>query len=80
MAGTIADLEADVAAQTTVVGSVEVLVAGFAQRLADAVASGDPVAIQAAQDEINANTARLAAAVVQGTPAEVPPAEVPPAV
>jgi ABC-type glycerol-3-phosphate transport system substrate-binding protein len=69
------ELTADVEANSDVVASVEALVAGFAERLAAAIAAGaDPAVLQALHDELTANTARLAAAVVAGTPAAPTPA------
>lgn len=76
-------LIADVAAQGTVIGSAVAALNGLtaqqavlSQQLADAIAAGDPAAIQAAADAIAAQnqlvvdqTAALAAAIPAGTPA-----------
>lgn len=88
--GTLADiqaktaaLQAEVAAEDTVIDSAVALISGFAttlsdikQQLADAIAANDPTAIQAVADALDATAAdvsakkqQLADAVVAGTPA-----------
>ena len=64
---TIDDIATSVEAQTTVVTSVETLLVHLSQQLADASASADPAKVQAVKDAIDANTARLAAAVTANT-------------
>ena len=66
---TIADLTADVQAETTVNQSAITLLNGLASQLAAAIASGDPAALGALHDSIVANTAALSAAVTANTPA-----------
>jgi hypothetical protein len=61
-------LEAEVADNSSAVDSAITLLGSLAQQIRDA--AGDPAAIQAIADGIDANTGRLAAAVAQGTPAE----------
>jgi len=63
----IEDVVAAVTAQSTVIDSVETLLAQL-KALVEA-AGTDPVKIQAALDAVLANTARLQAAVVANTPA-----------
>jgi hypothetical protein len=79
----IATLTTAVAANTQVDGSIVTLlngltamIAALKQQLADAIASNDPVALQASLDgltavetAITANTQKLADAAVQNTPA-----------
>ena len=86
----IATLTADVAADATVEQSAITLLNGLTKSIGDlsaqlaaAIASGDPVALQAAADALAAqntalasNTAALAAAVTANTPA-APPAPAP---
>lgn len=64
----IDDISVHVAAQTTVIESVEALLTQLSQMLKDALASNDPAKIQAAIDAIDANSARLSADVVANTP------------
>ncbi len=65
----IDDLVTKVEAQTTVITSVEELLAHLTQMLQDA--GTDPVKLQAVIDTVDANTARLTAAVVANTPPTV---------
>ncbi len=66
---TIADVQASVANETTVVGGVVTLLNQLSDLLKAAIASNDPVALQAVVDSINANATTLAAAVTKNTPA-----------
>lgn len=67
MTVTVADIHAKVAAQTSVIAGVSVAFAEINQRLKDALAANDPVALQAVADLIDQNTAQLATNVVVGT-------------
>ena len=69
---TLDDLLSDVADESTVVASVETLLTNLSQQLAAAIAANDPAKIQAVKDAIDANKARLSAAVVANTPAATP--------
>ncbi len=66
---TMVDLNAAVARNTSAENSVIELLKGISQQLKDAQAQNDPAAIQAVIDQLNANTAAAAAAVVANTPA-----------
>jgi len=66
---TIADLQASVAKETDAENAVITLLQGISQQLKDAKASGDPKALDAVIASIDANTAKLGAAVVENTPA-----------
>lgn len=66
---TIADLQAAVARETEVENSVVTLLEGISQQLKDAKANGDPAALDAVIASIDANTAKLSAAVTANTPA-----------
>ena len=68
----LADIQADVTAEKTVVDSAVALLAGLSQQLKDALAANDPKAIQAIIDGIDANKAALAAAVTANTPPPAP--------
>lgn len=63
----MADLQAAVSRNTDAEDAVIVLLKGISQQLKDA--KGDPVAIDAVVAQIDANTAKLGAAVVENTPA-----------
>lgn len=86
---TIADLQAEVAALTTVEDGVVALLNGVSSQLKEALATGaTQTSIQAVIDSLDAGKAKLAAAVVANTPVvppvtpvvpPVPPAPVPPA-
>jgi uncharacterized coiled-coil protein SlyX len=65
---TIAELNAAVTAQRTVIDSAVTLLNGLHQQLADAIAANDPAAIQKVADDLAANTAALSQAVVTNTP------------
>lgn len=69
------DLEAAVAAETTVVNSAVTLLNGVTQRIVDAVAAaraGDDNALTALATEVASETAALAAAVAANTPGQPP--------
>lgn len=66
---TIQDLTSHIEAQTSVEDGVITLLQTISQQLKDAQASNDPAAIQAAIDQIDANTKKLSDAVVANTPA-----------
>jgi len=70
---TLDDVVTKLTAQTTVVGSVELLLGQLAQMLREAIAAGDPGKVKLVADLIDANTARLSAAVVTNTPAAPTP-------
>jgi hypothetical protein len=63
------DLKAAVQRNTDAEAAVVTLLQGISQQLKDALAAGDPAAIQAVITQIDANTAAAAAAVVANTPA-----------
>lgn len=69
MAATLDDLINDVTANKQVTDSVVTLLNGIAAQLAAAIASGDPVKIQAVHDGLVANSTALANAVAANTPA-----------
>ncbi len=69
---TIQDVQAAVAAESTVDDSIIALLNGIVQQLKDAQASGDPAALDAVVQGIQANTAKLQAAVTANTPAPAP--------
>lgn len=66
------DLTAQVAQSTAVDQSALVLIQGIAQRLLDA--AGDPTAVKALADQLNASATALSQAVVDNTPAAPPTA------
>lgn len=66
---TMTELQAAVARVTDAEDAVLALLAGIAQQLRDAQASGDPAAIAAVIATLDSNAARLAEAVVANTPA-----------
>jgi hypothetical protein len=70
---TIQELQAAVTRNTDTEDSVIVLLNGLSQQLKDAQASGDPAAIADVVSKIDANTAKLAEAVVANTPATPTP-------
>lgn len=76
MAGSIATLTADVAANTSVVSSALLLINGFAAQLS--AAGTDPVKLQALQDQLESSDTALAAAVAANTGAPPPPPAAPP--
>lgn len=69
----ISDVNAAVAAETTVEQSVIALLNGISQQLKDAQASGDPAALDQVVANINANTKALSDAVAANTPAAPAP-------
>ncbi len=69
MAGELAQLQTDVAAQTDVVSSAVVLLTGLKAALDAAIASGNPAALQALSASLEANTKSLSDAVTVNTPA-----------
>lgn len=69
---TIDTLTAQVAQNTTVVGSALTLIQGFAAQLA--AAGTDPAKLQALQDELASSDTALSAAVAANTPAASQPA------
>ena len=64
----ITDLQAAVTRVTDAEDSVITLLNGISQQLKDAIAAGDPAAIQAVVTQLDSNAAKLAAAVVANTP------------
>lgn len=64
------DLKAAVAKDTEVDQSAITLLNGLKQKLDDAIASGDPAALQALSDQLGSNAQALADAVTANTPAE----------
>ena len=74
---TLADIQAKVAAETTVEGSVLALLSSVSADLKTALASNDPVALQAVADQLDKNTAALSAAVLANTPAAPAPVPAP---
>lgn len=66
---TLEDLKAAVARETDAEQSVITLLQGISQQLKDAKAANDPAAIDAVIAQIDANTAKLGAAVVENTSA-----------
>lgn len=69
---TLADIQAAVAAETSVEISVVTLLGQISQQLKDAIASNDPAAMQAVVDQLEQNRQHLAAAVTANTPAAPP--------
>lgn len=65
----LADLQAKVAANTTVVQSAVTLIQGLKAQLDAAIASGDPAQLQALSDQLGTDDAALAAAITANTPA-----------
>ena len=64
---TIQDVSAAVAAESTVDDSIIVLLNGIVQQLKDAQASNDPAALDVVVANIQANTAKIQAAVTANT-------------
>lgn len=73
MAQDLATLTAQVAQNVTVEGSALTLINGLAAQLAAAIASGNPAALDALQQQLAASATSLAAAVAANTPAATPP-------
>lgn len=67
MAVTVNDLIAKVAALKTVDDSVLALITGIKAQLDAAIAANDPAALQSLSDSLDAETARLQAAVTANT-------------
>jgi len=65
---TIQDINAAVAAQSTVEDSIIVLLNGIVQQLKDAQAANDPAALDKVIADITANTQKLQDAVTANTP------------
>lgn len=65
---TLADLQAKVAANTSVAASAVTLIQGLKAQLDAAIASGDPAALQALSDQLDAADTSLAAAITSNTP------------
>jgi len=63
------DLTAQVSKNTDVEGSAVTLIQGIAAQLANAIASGNPAALTALQNQLSASADALAAAVAANTPA-----------
>jgi hypothetical protein len=70
MSDIISRLRADVAAQTSVIASNNVLLSGLAQRIRDANDDNDQDELDAIADELEQNTTSLSQAVVANTPAD----------
>jgi hypothetical protein len=68
MAGELDLLKAAVAQNTTVIGSAIVLLQGLKEKLDEAIASGNPAALQALSDELGAQDQALAGAIEANTP------------
>jgi len=66
---TLADIQNDVASESTVIDGVVTLLGELSTQLAAAIAANDPAALQAIVTSIDANKAKLAAAVAANTPA-----------
>lgn len=64
---TIADLQTEVAALTTVEQSAAALLDGLTAQLKDALSQNDPAAIQKVIDDLDAGKASLADAVARNT-------------
>lgn len=67
MMATLADVTAAVARNTDAEDAALVYLKDIAQKLKDAIAANDPAALDALVASIDANTAKAAAAIVQGT-------------
>lgn len=63
------DLTTSVNAEVTVEASALALINGFAAKLQAAIDAGNPAALTALKDQIDASSADLAAAVTANTPA-----------
>jgi hypothetical protein len=69
MAGELDALTAQVTENTTLEGSAITLIQGIAQKLADAIAAGNPAALTALQVQLKTSADALAAAITANTPA-----------
>lgn len=65
---TLADLTAEISAETTIDQSIVTLLDGIAAQLAAAQASNDPVAIQTVLTSLQANSKILSDAIAANTP------------
>ena len=70
MAGELDLLKTRVAENTTVIGSAITLLQGLKAKLDEAIASGDPAALQALSAELGVQDQALAAAIQANTPLE----------
>jgi len=75
MSAILDTLTQEVAAEGTVVQSAVTLLNGLSQQLKDALASGDPAAIQKVIDAVDAQKQQLADAVAANTPVTPPATE-----
>ena len=73
MAGELAGLQAQVAANTDVIESAITLIQGIKAALDAAIASGDPAALAALSATLSSEDEKLAAAVAANTPAPPTP-------
>ena len=69
MANELADLQSKVTASGDATDAAVILLNGLKEKLDAAIASGDPVALQALSDSLGTNTDELAAAILANTPA-----------
>lgn len=69
---TLDEILVKVQAESTVDDSIIALLTGISQQLKDALALNDPAKLQAVADGIDANIAKIQAAVVANTPAAPP--------
>lgn len=69
MSQELIDLQAAVAANSTVIGSAVTLLTGLKTQLDEAIASGDPQALRDLSSQLGSQTDALAAAVLANTPA-----------
>lgn len=69
MAGELDELTANVATNTSVVGSAITLLQSLKALLDEAIASGDMSKVKALSDQIGANDSALADAITANTPA-----------
>jgi hypothetical protein len=72
----LSDLQAQVAANTSVEASAVTLIQGLAAQIATAAAASDTAALQALSSQLNSSASALAAAITANTPA-APPAPAP---
>jgi len=66
---TLADVTAAVARNTDAEDAALTYLKDISQKLKDAIAANDPAALDTLVAQLDANTAKAAAAIVQGTPA-----------
>lgn len=64
------NLTTEVSETKTIMASAKVLIEGLKDRLDDAIASGDPAALQALSDDLNTGSEDLAAAIAANTPSD----------